>query len=264
MARKTPTYRPVSITMWDDIRFLSLSDDAQLLWCFFLTSSECPIPGVLLASEAMVAERKGWPVEKVRHLFAEHVAKGMNVYWEGRVLWCLNGFKHQPIAGPNALFPMATAFRNLPDVSFRHALWCAIREASKGWSQKFRELFTEPPRVSLVAVSPVDQVSLPFDTDRRVAQLPRGPRTPTGSPYQVPPPRTPTPSLQDQEQEQDLEQEVVNRSSFSEPSTSGGGDLDPRAQPTPAVVEVRDPDAYAEYQRSLEVLGFRPTKGGAN
>jgi hypothetical protein len=253
VARKTPTYRPVSITIWDDIRFLSLSDSAKLLWLHFLTSSECPIPGVLVASELMVAERMGWTPERVRVTYAELVHKGMSVSWEGRVVWCANGFKHQPVAGPNAIKAMATAWRNIPEVSFKHALWCSFRDATKGWSKDFREMIVEPPRRVIAATSPIDQVPLPLSE----------PRTPTPSPQGVPPPRTPTGSVQDQDQDQDLEQEVLDLS--SSPKQSGGGDLDPRAQAAPKLALVRDPEVLAEYERLRAAGGWGavPPKGGA-
>jgi hypothetical protein len=154
----------VSITIWDDLRFQSLTDDAKLLWLFFLTSSPCPIPGVMIASELVVAEQIGWRPERVRYAFAELVSKGINVAWEGRVLWCRNGFRHQPVAGPNPMKSMATAFLNIPDVSFKHALWVALREATKGWSSAFRDLFPEPKRPVVRTTAPVDvdQVPLPF------------------------------------------------------------------------------------------------------
>jgi hypothetical protein len=252
VARKTPTWRPISITIWDDLRFTGLSDSAKLLWLFFLSSSECAIAGVLVASELMVAERMGWTPERVRVTYAELVHKGMSVSWEGRVVWCRNGFKHQPVCGPNAMIPMSTAWRNLPDVSFKHDMWKAIKDASRGWSDKFRELFPEPPRRVIVATSPVDQVPLPLSE----------PRTPTPSPtpypHGVPPPRTPTGSVQ--EQEQDLEQDVFDLSSSSEQRDRG--DHDP-AHPGPKLQVVRDPDMLEQYEQ-LKAQGFRFNgKGGA-
>lgn len=262
MARKTPTYRPVSITIWDDIRFSSLSDDGKLLWLFFLTSSSCPIPGVLIASAVQVGEQIGWTADRVRSTFAELVHKGINVAWEGRVVWCANSFKHQPVAGPNPMKSMATAFANLPPVSFRHALWLSIKEATRGWSQAFRDLFPEPPRVIATAVSPVDQVVMPWSTPS-----PTPSRTPSVTPSSTP---SPTPSLQDpslQDQEQDLEQESLISSSW--PSAIGGGDQAQGPPPwPPGTPTLRDEYAERVDPGAIEVLhqylGRAPAKGGAN
>lgn len=249
MARKTPFYRPVSITIWDDIGFHGLSDDARQLWLFFLTSSECPIPGILIAGESTVSDRIGWPVVRVRSAFVEIVEKRFRVAWEGRVLWCMNGFKHQPVCGPKAMVPMATAWRNIPDVSFKHDIWRALRDACRGWSDKFRELFDEPQRRAFVAASPVDQIALPI----------LSPPTPIPNPHTQPP--YPRGSLQEQQQQQDLEQQVFD-SSFREPSTHGGGDL-VQPPPEPAYSSRTDRGAL-ELFAELKAGGFRfPLKGGA-
>jgi len=258
VARKTPTYRPVSITIWDDHKFLALSDPAQLLFMYFLTASECPIPGVLLAGEATVAERRGWPVERVRSLYAEIIRKGLDVRWEGRVLWTPKSFKHQPVQGPNAMRSMASWWLNIPDVSFKHALWCAMRDACKGWSKEFRELFAEPERVVVVVASPVDQVSLPIaGFESNPVPQPRYeplPPTPLGNPF----PQGvgyKTPGVQDQHQ--DHHQHLESFRSSSSPTEQGGGD---QAQGAGYAARV-DPGAIEVLQ---QYLGRAPAKGGAN
>jgi hypothetical protein len=259
MARKTPTYRPISITIWDDIRFHGLSEDAKLLWLFLLTSSECPIPGILIAGETTVSERIGWPVDRVRSVFAELVAKHINVLWEGRVVWCVNGLKHQPVCNPNQLKSIATAFRNVPDVSFKHALWRALREACKSWSVMFGDFFVEPSRVVAASVSPTAQIELPTlsSTNRYQPQI----ALPTLSSIN----RYPLdPGVLEQEQHQDLELQSLRSSSVSEPATTAGRDLDPRAHPAPtqAYASRVDPGAIEVLQQFM--AGKMPTKGGAN
>jgi hypothetical protein len=66
----------INIELWDDARFQSLSDSAQLLWIYFLTSSAYPMPGLLSANEETVAARLGWDTDRVLTAFAELIEKG--------------------------------------------------------------------------------------------------------------------------------------------------------------------------------------------
>lgn len=256
MARKTPTYRPVSITIWDDVNFLALSDEAKLLFLHFLTSSECPIPGILLAGEGTVSERLNWPTSRVRDRYCEITRNDLDVRWEGRVLWCANAFKHQPVAGPNAMKAMAPWWRNIPLVSFKHDVWLSLRLACKGWSHDFKELFDEPERVAIVAVSPSDQVPLPLcePLTERGTPTPSPQGVPQGVGYR-------RGGVQQQHQDQDLDPQVFDRSG-PEPSAHGGGDLD-RPQVGPSSYSDRsDADALKLYDE-LKGAGFRfPGKGG--
>lgn len=144
-----PLYQPVSTRLWNDKRFLALSDTGRALWVYLLTSSSLPIPGVVIAGEATVAETldgpaSSWDVERVRKGVAELVAQKFKFRWEGRVVWLINATKHKPIAGPNQIVAMGRYWGDVPDVSFKRELWMKLREASKNWSKVFAEHIEEP------------------------------------------------------------------------------------------------------------------------
>ncbi len=166
------TYRPVDIRVWDDRKFLALSDDGRMLWLYLLTSPFAKsIPGVIVAGEAALAEVLGWSPNRLGKGFGELVTNGLGFAREGRLIWLKNALKYQPIAGPNALKGMAKIWDDIPGSVLKREIWEALRDASKSRSKLFRDLFPEP-------------------LTQGVTQ--RG---------------TPTGSIQDQDQDQDQERE---------------------------------------------------------
>jgi len=59
-------WRKVAASTWSDARFLALSDDAKLLWFFFLTGPlTTNLPGVIVTGRQGLAEAIGWSPRKL-------------------------------------------------------------------------------------------------------------------------------------------------------------------------------------------------------
>lgn len=143
--RVVAKYRPVDTRVWDDRKFLSLSNDARLLWMHLLTSPNAlPIPGVIVAGPASISERLGWPVEQFGKRFAEVQQSGLAVSREGTLVWLRNATKYQPPANPNMVIGWSKCWDDVPEGSLKHDIWQALKIACKGWSRIFEKRFPEP------------------------------------------------------------------------------------------------------------------------
>lgn len=135
-------YRNVSVSVWSDRRFLSLSRDAKNLWLFFLTGpSTCSIPGVIVGGEASLAEQAGFTVEEYRTHYQEILDRGLKVRSEGRLTYLLNAFKHQRVAGPKAIVGMAKLWDDIPECELKSLIWQDLKIACKSWRVLFEKSF---------------------------------------------------------------------------------------------------------------------------
>jgi uncharacterized phage protein (TIGR02220 family) len=140
-------YRPIDTRVWNDRKFLSLSQDGRMLWLFLLTSpSTLAIPGVLVAGEAAIAEQLHWDSKRLRERFGELFQRGLGIKVEGRLVWLCNATKYQPPANPNMIVGWAKCWDDVPECNLKHDIWQALKTACKSWNRTFEKQFAEPFR----------------------------------------------------------------------------------------------------------------------
>ena len=138
-------YRKVSIAMWDDPTFQSMSDEGKLMFNYLLTGRETTnIPGVILAGEATLAEALGWPTAKasrsLREAFAKGLAKGDQ---RARLIWLPKGIRHNEPESPNVVKSWAKTWPLLPESDLNAEIFHTLREGCERLSIGFREAFAK-------------------------------------------------------------------------------------------------------------------------
>lgn len=214
-------YRPVDVRLWNDRKFLSLSEGGRMLWLFLLTApSTLPIPGVIVAGDLSLAEQLGWSPELFRERFAEVLRAGLSIRREGRLLWLRNGLRYQPPANPNVIKGWSKTWDDVPECDLKHELWKELRSACSGWSSLFSQLFPEPPNGSAnhCETEPADRSGNGF--------------------------------IQEQEQEQSVVDQGSGSSS-SEADPDRGGDRDLVEAPAPAPAPLRFDRLINEFLRRV-------------
>jgi hypothetical protein len=124
-------YRRVSIKIWGDARFRSLSapkPNAQTLFMFLITGSHTSvIPGLCEGGEARISESLGWPLAAFRRCFAEIAAMGMaEADWRARVIWVPKAVKHNEPASPSVVKEWARALEEIPECVLKAKAVAAI------------------------------------------------------------------------------------------------------------------------------------------
>jgi len=190
----------IATRIWQDAKFLSLSDAGRSLWMYLLTcESFMSIPGVVLGGPATHAERLGWTVDKLHGVLRELDAAGLAIRVDfPRMIWLPNALKHQPPDSPGAVKAFSRAWDAVPETDIKHEIWCALRAACKPF---------EGHRINQSkATLPAFETLFPEPHRGPPADPPRGHRGPPAEQYQY----------QDQEQHQEQD-----RSASSDAATHG-------------------------------------------
>jgi hypothetical protein len=138
-------YRPVDVRMWRDRKFLSLSQDARLLWTFLLTApNSLAIPGVIVGGPATLAEQLEWLPERFAERFVEIERSGFAVSRDGSLIFLKNALRYQPPHNVNMIKGWAKYWDDIPEGQLKHDIWEALKIACKSWNRTFEKLFREP------------------------------------------------------------------------------------------------------------------------
>lgn len=214
-------YRPIDLRLWSDRKFLALGDDARLLWMFLLTTpATLPIPGVIVAGEAALAEQLGWTVERFTERFRELAQSGLAVRREGRVWWLQNALRYQQPANPNTVKCWAKSWDDVPEGGLKREIWEALRDACRGWSRLFAGLFAEPrngsnERTVPGTVTPETGRVNPSESERFENGSRNGSKSSAATNTSTQRNGSANGSIQDQDQEQDQDQDEEERASSS-------------------------------------------------
>lgn len=125
-------YRCVEIRVWNDEKFVALTERAKLLWLFLLTHPNTrAYPGLFSFSVSETAERFGWTTSETTRLLDEVTTRKMARHDANlRLLLLPNAIKSNPPASPNAAKAWGRALREFPV--------CALRKSAE--SNGFRYL----------------------------------------------------------------------------------------------------------------------------
>jgi hypothetical protein len=110
-------YRNVSVRMWGDEKFRSLSQDAKFLWLYLLTGPHTTVlPGLFALGKASLAEELGWATDRLVTAFGELESSAMaRADWSVRVVWLVNAGKHNRPDNPNVVIAWRNAFVVIPE-----------------------------------------------------------------------------------------------------------------------------------------------------
>lgn len=155
MARKCfLRYRKLGVRTWSDANFRGLSGLApsgQALWLYLvLGPHNTSLPGLFRASEVVLADELGWPVEDFRRCWAEIEGRGMaRADWKARVVWVPSAIEDNEPESPNVVTGWKNHVAEVPDCDLK-AEACAAQYAyvvsqkdGDGWRQAAATAFGE-------------------------------------------------------------------------------------------------------------------------
>lgn len=124
----TREFHVVSPEMWADARFVSLGDEAKLLWTRFLTGPEATsLPGLIVTGRLALAEAMAWSVRKFDRAFAEinaehpgHPHPMAVADWRCRVVWIPRACWHRRRPrNPNEVLGWRDYWKIVPDCDLK-------------------------------------------------------------------------------------------------------------------------------------------------
>lgn len=158
-------YRKVDIRIWNDAKFLDLSDDAKLLFFLLMTHPNQTALGAMRCSLASLADDLGWdsdnPSERVsdtlpdtlsRRLpkaFSELSQKGMVKHsTKPGVIWLPNFLKYNPPENPNVVTGWQKSADLIPECAIKTQVIATaglyLKGFGKGFTEAFAKAFGEP------------------------------------------------------------------------------------------------------------------------
>lgn len=132
MSKNTNRYAKVSVRMWGDDKFCSLSKpkpNGQTLWQYLITGPhKTALPSAFHAGEMSLAESLDWPLTAFRKVFQEVFNKGMvQCDWKARLVFIPNALKHNAPENPNVVKGWRAAFNELPDCPLKMIVFTEVK-----------------------------------------------------------------------------------------------------------------------------------------
>lgn len=150
-------YRKISVKMHADEKYLALSapqPNGRSLWEWLLHGPMTgPIPGVLRAGVAAMAEELDWDQEGFDKAFREVLDQGMAEYDpKNRIVWLPNAIKHNKPASPNVVVSWGQEWGLIKECELKTTIYNRLREfvfsldkdGKTGFSEAFDKAIAKP------------------------------------------------------------------------------------------------------------------------
>lgn len=137
-------YRKVDPRIWNDAKFMSLSDQGKLAFFFLLTHPHMTSIGAMRASVPGLAAEIGWVEKDFREAFNEAYSKGMVKHDEtSSLIWLPKFLKYNPPESPNVVKAWINALDLLPECNLLSLVLQGSRDFAVGMNKGFAEALPE-------------------------------------------------------------------------------------------------------------------------
>jgi hypothetical protein len=137
-------YRKVDVKIWNDAKFVSLSERGKLVFLFLMTHPNLTMLGAMRATVPGLAAELGISLEGFAEAFREALAKGMaKVDQHSCLVWLPNFLKYNKPESPNVVKAWPEAFDLLPECALKLQLFEQVKGFAEGMTEGFRKAFRE-------------------------------------------------------------------------------------------------------------------------
>ena len=137
-------YRKVDSRIWNDARFMQLSDNGKLAFFFVLTHPNMTAVGAMRHTIPGLGAEIGWSTEAFREAFLEATANDMVRHDErASFIWLPNFIKYNQPESPNVVVAWVAALELLPECQMRDQLILHIKDFLKGFGEGFQKAFAK-------------------------------------------------------------------------------------------------------------------------
>lgn len=133
-------FRKVDPRIWNDAKFISLSDKGKLIFFMLLTHPNMTALGAMRASLMGLAEELGWPAEGFREAFGEVLGKGMAEHDpKSRIVTLPNFLRYNPPESPNVVKAWISSLDYIPECELKKVVILRAKQHVEGMGQGFVE-----------------------------------------------------------------------------------------------------------------------------
>ena len=139
-------YRKISTIIWNDEKFRTLSDKAQLVFLFVLTHPHMTSLGAMRGTlDGLAAELNKWPSKVFREAFQECSAKGLvEVDESACFIGVPNSLKHNPPENPNVVKSWRKCWDDIPECRHKSHWRNELKSIRKGYRKGLRKPYRNP------------------------------------------------------------------------------------------------------------------------
>ena len=139
-------YRKVSTVIWNDAKFVSLSDDGKLLFLFILTHPHMTSLGAMRATPAGLAAELGWLPERLSEAFDEALSRGLvKADIQASCVYLPRFIKHNPPESANVVKAWAKALELIPECGLKQQAIQGVNDYVAASSKAFRKALGKMP-----------------------------------------------------------------------------------------------------------------------
>jgi hypothetical protein len=176
-------YRKIDPRIWNDAKFVALSDNAKLVFFMLLTHPNMTALGAMRATLSGLAEELGWSVEAFREAFREATEKGMVEHDQKACLIALPKFiQYNPPESPNVIKAWASSLDLLPECALRTRVITRFKDYTEGLTEGFRDAFGK----SFGKTMPNQEQEQEQEQEKETAKATAPPSSPDGDPLMCP------------------------------------------------------------------------------
>lgn len=147
-------YRKISVCIWNDAKFMALSNDAKLIVFFMLTHPDLTQLGALRNNLPGLACELGMAFEAFQKGFDEVFTQGI-VKHDGKLLfWFPNFLKYNLPESPNVVKNWHNGFGGLPESTLKDEILFGAKATVDALSKAFQEAFAKTFAEELAQPSP--------------------------------------------------------------------------------------------------------------
>jgi hypothetical protein len=135
-------YQKIETKIWDDEKFIGLSEKAKLLFLYLLTCPHSNAIGVYVLKLGYIAEDLNWPIAKGFETLSELLRVGLARYDKKVSVVCLPSFlKYNPIENPNQFVNANKIINYIPKTQIFESLIPELQALSEHFKRPFRNPF---------------------------------------------------------------------------------------------------------------------------
>jgi len=135
-------YRKVDVRIWNDDKFLALTERGKLVFLFLMTHPNMTMLGAMRATIPGLAAEISIPVKGFGKAFQEALSKGMVMAdQKACLIWLPNFLKYNKPESPNVVKSWPEAFDLLPECELKNQVLIRSKGFVGGFTEAFQEAF---------------------------------------------------------------------------------------------------------------------------